>query len=323
MNTVIFHNADYDGIFCREIARHFLGDNNVTCIGWNFGDKPLQFPVEGVVYVMDLPVDRVFGIDFGPIMANMPGAPLLGNMMERLVWIDHHRSSIESHPASIDGYRIDGVAACRLAWQWFNTHFPFGSNYECEIGRLPTKQEFLDRKVTEPLAVLLAGEYDIWDHRGDGDVEFQFGLDSKAPLNWDTLLSTPAPDGTIAPDAFVPQDYVRELVSVGKTSMTCYAKRDADIMRERSFLLDWEGLRFLCLNTARCNSNTFAFRDIPETRHDALLAFYFQGKAWVVSLYHAKHRTDLDLSKIAVKYGGGGHKGACGFTCGKLPFLNI
>ena len=47
----------------------------------------------------------------------------------------------------------------------------------------------------------------------------------------------------------------------------------------------------------------------------------FDGKCWSVSLYHAKHRKELDLSLIAVKYGGGGHRGACGFTCDKLPFL--
>ena len=104
--------------------------------------------------------------------------------------------------------------------------------------------------------------------------------------------------------------------------MACYAKRDADILRSRSFHACFEGLHLLCLNTARCNSNTFAALDNPETGHDALCGFYFNGKKWTVSLYHAKHRTDLDLSKIAVKYGGGGHRGACGFTTETFPFPN-
>jgi hypothetical protein len=42
----------------------FLGDEGVTYAGWDFGDKPLEIPSEGTVYVMDLPVDRVFGLDF-------------------------------------------------------------------------------------------------------------------------------------------------------------------------------------------------------------------------------------------------------------------
>ena len=87
-----------------------------------------------------------------------------------------------------------------------------------------------------------------------------------------------------------------------------------------SFLAKWEGLTFLCLN-GRGNSLTFASLDVPETGHDALLMFFLNAhREWVVSLYHARHRTDLDLSTIAVRNGGGGHKGACGFTCKTLPF---
>jgi hypothetical protein len=42
---------------------------------------------------------------------------------------------------------------------------------------------------------------------------------------------------------------------------------------------------------------------------------------WTVSLYGVPHRPDLDLSPIAVKHGGGGHRQACGFTTDQLPFL--
>ena len=51
------------------------------------------------------------------------------------------------------------------------------------------------------------------------------------------------------------------------------------------------------------------------------MGFNYDGKGWNFSLYHAKHRTDLDLSAIAVKYGGGGHRGACGFRSKNLPFI--
>jgi hypothetical protein len=38
--TVIHHSADYDGIFCREIAKKFLPD--ATLVGWDFADEPLD-----------------------------------------------------------------------------------------------------------------------------------------------------------------------------------------------------------------------------------------------------------------------------------------
>lgn len=176
---------------------------------------------------------------------------------------------------------------------------------------LPRKEKFIEREVDEPLAVRLAGEYDIWDHKGDGDIEFQFGLDSQTTLPWSSLLRTGDDADSLA----------TAIVKSGQMAMQCYAKRDADIMHTRSFTVEWEGLKFLALNTARCNSNTFAALDVPATGHDALLAFFTNGKAWTVSLYHAAHRKDLDLSAIAVKYGGGGHRGACGFRAKTLPFF--
>ena len=232
--TVIYHSADYDGIFCREIAKKFLGTEGVSYIGWNFGDPPIPVPTGGETFVMDLPLDKPFG-------RNSLNFAVGGS----LVWIDHHKSAIESHPKDIPGYRIDGVAACRLAWQWFSG----GVVSNSDTGNppsLPSKHHFIDRVVSEPIAVRLAGEYDVWDHRG-WDLEFQFGLDSQPSIDWESLLQN---DDTA-------EDTVFNVVRDGHAAMRCYAKRDADVMLSRSFMVEWEGLRFLCLNTARCNSNTF------------------------------------------------------------------
>lgn len=293
--TVIHHSADYDGIFCREIARKFLPDAKL--IGWDYGDPKIPVPLEGQIYILDL----------SPECLAAPYEKLLPSILERIFWIDHHKSAIDKFGAVIPGYRIDGVAACRLAWQWFI--FTRGV-------ALPDKRLFVERQVSEPLAVRLAGEYDIWDHRdNDSDIAFQFGLDAQKELQWEMLLGMD--DG----EYFGPSNYCSSIINDGAAAMRCYGKRDADIMRSRSFLMGFEGVRFLALNTARCNSNTFSARDVPETGHDGLLAFYWNGTEWNVSMYHAAHRKDLDLSLIAVKYGGGGHRGACGFLTKQLPFL--
>lgn len=301
--TVIHHSADYDGIFCREIARKFLPEAEL--IGWDFANDsvPLHgYPVDHQFYILDLPVDKVFGFDF----KLSPTQPFFEPRKEHVVWIDHHKSSIDSHPTDIPGYRIDGVAACRLAWQWFSAQSdPTFHKYG---GALPTKDRFIERLVTEPLAVRLAGEYDIWDKRDPHAEVFQFGLRSREliPEDWQRLLG------------FDHEWLVDELLHDGMLLQRYQQSTDKGVMG-RSFLVDWEGLKFLALNTARCNSLTFASKDVPETGHDALLGFYYNGKLWTVSLYHAKHRMDLDLSLIAVKHGGGGHKGACGFTSKTFP----
>lgn len=118
--TVIFHSADWDGRFCEAIARKFL-PADTQFIGWDFSDPPPPIPSEGQIYVMDLPVDRVFGWSFAGKSEAEIGLMVPFGFFSRVVWLDHHKSSIESHPSTIPGYRIDGVAACRLCFQYF-TH---------------------------------------------------------------------------------------------------------------------------------------------------------------------------------------------------------
>lgn len=303
--TVIYHSADMDGLFCREIAKKFLPPET-EFIGWDFKDAPLAPIKDGQLYILDLPCDRPFGFDF-----NKPETFSGESSFSRLIWIDHHKTSIDSHPPGISGYRIDGVAACRLAWQWFLKEETVKASNGGLTG-LPDKQAFVDHWVKEPLAVRLAGEYDIWDKRDPDAETFQFGLRSRelTDISWKYLLGD---------DRKAAEQCVGDLLERGLILQQYQQRSDAGTM-SRSFLVKFEGLTFLALNTARCNSLTFASKDIPETGHDALAGFYFDGTKWNVSLYHARHNMGIDLSEIAKKHGGGGHRGACGFTARNMPF---
>lgn len=344
--TVVHHSSDFDGIFCREIARKFL-PTDTEFIGWDFANPPLGRIPEGVIYVLDLPVDRPFGFDFAKpetVIAVLPDIHAMKEFNERLRWIDHHQTSVASHPADIPGYRIDGVAACRLAFAYFTaldryksqSTRPDDMKFFHETYPLPTKEDFLADKVSEPLAVRLAGKYDVWQKDDPRAEVFQFGLRSRelSESDWANMLSVERPtieqleglidvghQGMLEPEgSFVPP-VVLQLLEAGNILQRYQQRNDASMMH-RSFLVEFEGLKFLALNTARCNSLTFAAKDVPETGHDALMGFYFNGSGkWTVSLYHAKHRPDLDLSQIAVTHGGGGHRGACGFVSEQLPFI--
>lgn len=304
--TVIHHSADFDGLFCREIARKFLPDAEL--IGWDFGNKPLEIPA-GPLYVMDLPLDAPFGFSYAKV-GNKRGPQHPAG----LVWIDHHKSAIESHPKDIPGYRIDGVAACRLAWQWFvasKRHFEQGGNDPSWFQShypFPGKSDFVDRKVSEPLAVRLAGEYDIWDKRDPRAELFQHGLRSReiTRTDWELLLTDDIS--------------VHGILAGGSVIQYFKTQENEGIIKSYGFDVEFEGLKFLACNHARFNSHLFTAGIKPE--HDALLGFNWSGKDWRVSLYHAPGKEHHDLSLIAVKHGGGGHKGACGFRAEKLPFLS-
>lgn len=300
---VVYHRADYDGVFCREIARKFLPPGT-EFIGWDYGDETSSLLYaarpERQVYLLDISVPELMG-------------------HPRLTWIDHHKSAMEKYLADFGpeatgriAYCIDGVAACRLAWQFFTALNSFVGIYH-----LPRLEDYKRRLVAEPIAVTLAGEYDVWDHEKSAgkDIDFQFGLDAQEDLRWHFLLHGDTESA-----------YCLDILRAGRVARACFAKREGDVVRGRSFVAEFEGLRFLCLNTARANSTTFAALDSEATGHEALMAFYWNGREWSVSMYHAAHRKDLDLSLIAVKYGGGGHRGACGFRVkaeggAALPFV--
>ena len=199
------------------------------------------------------------------------------------------------------------MAACRLAWQWFSAQSD--STFHKYGGALPTKDRFIGRFVNEPHAVRLVGEYDIWDKR-DPDAElFQHGLRSEELFStaWDDMLSENGGSTVV------------RLLNQGRALQYARNHENSSVIKELGFDLEFEGLKFLACNAARYNSHLFTAGLRPD--HDACFGFKWTGKDWSVSLYHAPGKEQHDLSKIAVKFGGGGHRGACGFRCSKLPFI--
>lgn len=263
---IIYHSADFDGIFSREIFKLFYKDN-ADYLGWDYG-QPVP-DTEGY--------DHLFMVDIS-----------IEELMDdpRLVWIDHHISAINKYNKEVPGLRIDGVAACRLAYQYL-----FGK-------RDATKEDYVNRKVVEPECVRLAGEYDIWDKR-DPDAEvFQLGLKSEE-VRWDHLLND-----------FSGTYYTQNILNKGKAVQYYVENRNKEIAERIAFTMEFDGKLFLAMNT---QGNSLVFDSLNQEGYDGLLLFYYTGDKWKVSMYHTKHKTDIDLSEIAVKYGGGGHRGACGF----------
>lgn len=283
MNDIltIFHKSDFDGLCSEQIARKALGEKS-DYLGFEYGEEIPDLSKYKIVYLIDISL---------PV-----------NVMEKyaakLIWIDHHKTAILANQNFfIQGMRIDGVAACRLAWQWF-----FGPL----SGIKYSKDDYTTRRVQEPYCVQLLGEYDIWDKRNLDTDLFQVGLYSIKAIDWDILLNLT--------DS---KEYSEAIVKRGQIIQDYNKVINAQISNERGFDVEFEKLRFRALNIARCNSITF--EDALKPYHDACLAYFWNGKKWKFSFYHAKGKEQYDLSKIAVKYGGGGHKGACGCEMDKLP----
>ena len=309
--AIIYHDADFDGKLSNEVCRFWLkrlqADAVVDSYGWDYG-RPLPnnatwewWAAYDLIYIVDLSVDE--------LMARR-------ELYSKIVWIDHHKSAIEKldalkdhdpdvtlrqpGPLPLRGYRIDGVAACRLCWQWF-------TDGGCLDGRLiPTKQQYIDRVVKEPELLRLAGEYDIWDHRDTNAKVLQFGLRacSKRELN-DLVMAqfdgTPEGDGIL-----------QNVIEAGRMIKSYCDKQNDEYAASFATTRDWHGLTWCVLNIGQ-RGNSDLLRAALKPEHDACIAWRHDGTQAYVSLYHAPGKEHLDLSVIAKAMGGGGHRGACGF----------
>lgn len=331
--AIIYHDADFDGKLSNEVCRYHLKwmhpDANVHSYGWDYG-RPLpddeqrthRITVEGgsanttyqwddydAIYIVDLSVDE--------LMARP-------ELRDKIVWIDHHKSAIEKWDGiqnetetqyvkrPFNGIRIDGVAACRLCWQWFT----WG---KLPKGVLPSKQDyiepltkslFVDRKVKEPKLILLAGEYDIWDHRDPDAKALQFGLRALSVSEMRVLVDNEFLGAVTG--ARTCSDELTNAISSGHSIKSYCDKQNDEYSAVFAHTIKWEGLTWCALNIGQ-RGNSDLLRGGIKPEHDACFAWRYTGKSALVSLYHIEGKTHHDLSQIAMKYGGGGHKGACGF----------
>ena len=285
---VIFHRSDLDGLCCEAIARKFLGNAGITYLGWDYGQPLPDLSQYQTIYLLDISLPRAEMVKRG----------------RKLIWIDHHKSAMEEmKDLVITGVRVDGVAACRLAWQWFSE--------PTRVVNIARKEDYVDRLVEEPYVVQLLGEYDIWDKRNPAVDPFQLGMQAEENPDWNKLLN-------MADDPYnLSGKLVDEILDRGTAIQAYTGVNNAKIVTERGFDIQWEGLFLRVLNTARSSSLTFTASLRPE--HDGCLSYFWSGKKWCFSLYGVPGKDHIDLSLVAKRYGGGGHKQACGGTFASLP----
>ena len=197
-------------------------------------------------------------------------------------WIDHHKSALdemESAASAWPGLRDIGQAGCVLAWRYF---FP----------GLPV-----------PRAVVLIGDRDIWVNLEPDSAYFNEGLrqEENHPDNdklWQPLLDDD-------PQA------VQELVSHGAMLHEARLREMRSFVSRLGYRVNFEGYDTLVVNRRGDGDMGQHIRDLGY----AIAYCYLEGPQngriiTFVTLYSAQ----VDVAEIAAKFGGGGHRGAAGFT---------
>jgi len=270
-----YHSADLDGHCSGALIK--MAYPNCEMIGINYGD---EFPWTTIKQG-----ELVYMVDFS--LQPFSGMLRLDNICQ-LVWIDHHKSSIEEATQlqwNIDNKKLKvGIGACYLVWQYIN------------------------KGLLIPTFIKLLAEYDVWNHSDPRILPFQYGMrqiKNTNPENQDFWLS------------LFDVEMVNRIGENGAIILDYQNSENEKYASACAFKTELDGLKCVTINKMLTNSKVFD-SVWDESKYDAMMSFGFRKGQWTVSLYSTKDT--VDVSEIAKNRGGGGHKGAAGFQCEELPF---
>ena len=240
-------------------------------------------------YGKEIPWDKIEEAD-EVIMVDLSFQPY-ENMIKlsqsvKLIWIDHHATAIKlakENPINCISVLEEGIGACVLTWKYF----------------------FPEKKV--PPGIRLLGEHDVWNHLDPNSKAFEYGMkiqntDPKSNI-WDYIFEYQS---------------LHRVIEDGHIILAYAGKSYEHLAKQYVYEKEIDGLKFLVANNPHRTSDYFdSIWDIRK--YDGMISYFWSGNCWTVSLYTSKE--NIDVSKIAQKYGGGGHKKAAGFQTQDINFL--
>lgn len=289
MKTVgFYHKSDLDGRCSSAILKYHIPD--ITLVGIDHGDPfPWNMINSGTI---------VYMCDF-----SLPDINLMYRLWEKsaeFIWIDHHKSAIERYNTfcndfytinrtswSLSGSRSIGKAACELTWEWFH----------------PNEEV--------PLFIELLGAYDTW-RNSDQD----FWEEMILPFQYGVQIESMNPEYHMEiwkeyfEDSGNLNGILQETVEQGTSIHDYLNQRNAQNAERNAYEAEFEGIRAICINSLEHSSSILDSVYNPDI-HDIMIVYTHQKDSWYISLYSTKD--DIDCSKLASKYGGGGHFSASGF----------
>lgn len=239
----------------------------------------------GYDHNMNVPVDLVKKYEQIVICDIALPVDLMFELNEKcdLTWIDHHISVMKEYDEKlggrkpIKGLRRVGTAAVELTWEYFYPNKPV------------------------PEGVKLLALNDMYDLRNEKVRPFEYGMQS---------LGVNKPDDEVWRDIFSGALDVDAVVEKGDAILAWVKMRNFRLSRSIAFEAEYKGLKGICANMPQGYSEFFDSLPGVEN-YDFMVNFYMDKSGmWKMTFYTGKD--DVDVSKIAGDFGGGGHRAAAG-----------
>jgi uncharacterized protein len=293
---LIYHHSDNDGYLAGTIANLFLSQVSYHEIKFTVGKYDNNEDLKALDWA-----DTIYLLDYSLPME------LMRRYVNKLIWIDHHKSAIDNVTVTVEihtkepiaGLREIGKSGSLLAWEYF-----------C-VSELAEKISWAIKKV--PLVVQLVNDRDIW--------AWEFGEDTAAfhestrkfmisYTTWEKLLENDRATKKEVQEGYKLLGFVRDIVDTYNESFAWEGM--------------FEGYPAIFLNGSALVSGELHKR-LREAHPFVSLAVIFMVKYDKVTfgIYRNNGLKNLDLGRIAMKYGGGGHEGAAGFYTDYKEFIKI
>lgn len=281
-----FYHNDMDGRCAGALVSYFTGELNKEDFCEVDYNKVLPQDVEkGIVYF----VDYSFTETTKPYLDS-----LINNKKVKVIWIDHHTSSIElekKYPylKNIDGKREDSMSGAALTYLYFNPYLEL------------------------PKFVRLVSDYDCWQFKYSPETEyFKIGIESENNDALDDVWTKLIHENVYKNSLTLP-----EILKKGKAIKSYIDSTNTYYREHFAYETEIEGYKCLAVNW---KTNSWVFGE-EVNNYPIVMVYAFDGTYFTYSIFSIDN--SVDCSKIAEKFGGGGHRGAAGFKSKELLFRKV
>ncbi|MCT4552160.1 MAG: DHHA1 domain-containing protein [Alphaproteobacteria bacterium] len=293
---VIYHRTDFDGRGSAAVINDFYRNKEgfeIVNIPLNNEEVPhdyKEWDKDAMVYMSDISFPKREQMEY-----------LLETYGDNFIWNDHHASSMKNcEGLNIRGIQRADYAAIQLTWFWFNqdkfssietAKFPEAINY---VGHVDIKKPLKD---SEEFLTALILHTELYD-----------------PTNpdWEKLINND-------------EGMLSTLLTEGRVAQRYRESIEQEAAQEIIHFVEFEGYKVPAANIYFFKYEVFfhAKEGNLYEEYPFVITYYRNNEGqWKLSLRgtgNEKYK-DIDVSLLAKKHGGGGHKKAAGIRSKELPF---
>lgn len=285
----IFYHNDNDGkasaalvyLYAKTILKEKLTEKDFIAVNYNDLVPNADIVSKNeVVYIVDYSftkttIDQLRGIR---------------NKTNQIVWLDHHKSSLEVLQLVRDEYltlytEVDiNRCGAMITYDHLIKYLKIDNNNIKEI-------------------IKLVDDYDRWIHNYKESLLFNIGSEM-----FDT---NPMSDFWFSAN-------IKDVVTLGETIKEFKDNLNREYCNRYAYECIINNHKCIVLNTPEASSQAFVEK---YNEYKFAIRYVFDGKVYNYSIYSSL--PDIDCAMIAsiLNPSGGGHKGAAGFTSNKIEFL--